>query len=862
MSEKIYPSGLSEAVMLEKDEVLSPAQIPKIYVYTIPEYENREWQDKKGFGVLKVGYTTEANVENRISAQLISTPEQQWKLLLVDIAIGPDGAFKDHRVHSVLEKMGQRRLKDGKGKLTEWFECTIEDVRAALNEIKTGVASNPNRLESFELRPEQQAAIEITASYFKKYSKEVEGQAPHFLWNAKMRFGKTFTTYQLARRMKWTRILVLTFKPAVQDSWKTDLETHVDFAEWQFLGRGDSFDLVDETKPYVWFASFQDVLGKQADGSIKKRLEAMHLTDWDCVILDEYHFGAWREAAKDIYDSEPEELRAVDEFHEGFDEEVLESRLSLNINNYLYLSGTPFRALANGEFSEDQIFSWTYSDEQRAKRSWDKANGKNPYESLPTMAVLTYQLPPDIRRIAQETDHDEFDLNEFFAADQIKEDGKTSFRFKHELHVQKWLNLLRGQHLPFDERQTSSDYVRPPIPFEDKRLLSTLKHTFWFLPSVAACKAMGVLLKEPQNVFFHDYRIVVSAGSKAGIGLDALPPVRDAISRTGVETRSITLSCGKLTTGVTVPEWSGILMLRNLSSPETYFQAAFRVQSPWTIREIDPIEGQTEHVLKPTCYLFDFSPNRALNLISEYAVQLDTDVEGTKEKKVAEFLRYLPVLCYDGYSMQELKADDLLDFVVAGTGSTMLARRWQSYRLIDVSTPTLARLLRHEELVQRLEEFESFRNLAKDLTRTISAEKNLKKLKTKSKPTETDKKTISDDEKALKSFRKRLQENLIKFATRIPVFMYLTDHREETLKDVIEIFEPDLFKRVTNLNVEDFKLLCEIGVFNATTMDSAIFAFRRFEDASLSYAGGGIKNQIFGGFIDSYATRDDVIRQT
>ena len=162
----------------------------------------------------------------------------------------------------------------------------------------------------------------------------------------------------------------------------------------------------------------------------------------------------------------------------------------------------------------------------------------------------------------------------------------------------------------------------------------------------------------------------------------------------------------------------------------------------------------------------------------------------------------------------------------------------------------------------RLEEFESFRNLSKDLTRTISAEKNLKKLKTKSKPTEKDKKTISDDEKALKSFRKRLQENLIKFATRIPVFMYLTDHREETLKDVIEIFEPDLFKRVTNLNVGDFKLLCEIGVFNATTMDSAIFAFRRFEDASLSYAGGGIKNQIFGGFIDSYATRDDVISQT
>lgn len=799
-------------------------------------------------------------MNDRISQGLINTPEPQWELRFVEPAVGEHGAFKDHPVHAVIEEMGRLRISGPEGERTEWFECTVDDVRAAVQTVRSGEPADPKRLLSFGMRPEQAIAVEQTAAYFRRYPKDREGRPPHYLWNAKMRFGKTFTTYQLALEMGWTKVLVLTYKPAVQDSWRTDLRSHADFTDWQFIGKGESFDDIDESKPYIWFASFQDVLGRAADGTIKSRLEAMHLNEWDCVVLDEYHFGSWRDTAKELYDSEPSEKKEEDEVQDRFSEEVLEDKLALDVDNYLYLSGTPFRSLAMGEFSEDQIFSWTYADEQRAKNAWNDADGSNPYAELPTMVVLTYQLPPDLRRVAQETDFDEFDLNEFFAASAIEGVTPKRYAFKHEDDVQKWLNLIRGQHLTYDQRLTAGDRVAPPLPFQDIRLLATLKHTFWFLPSVAACHAMGDLLAQPQNSFFHDYKIVVSAGAQAGIGLEALPPVRRAISRAGLGTHSITLSCMKLTTGITVPEWSGIFMLRNLSSPETYFQAAFRVQSPWTTTEVDPSQGDVTHILKPKCYLFDFAPNRALKLVSDYATQLDPDSTVDKEVKVDEFLRYLPVLCYDGYRMQEMKAGDLLDFVIAGTGSTMLARRWQSARLVDVSNACLERLLENQDLVARLEEFESFRNLSSDITTTINTEKDLKKLKTKDEKEKTkkDKKEIDEKEKELRSFRRRLQENLIKFATRVPVFMYLTDFREATLKDVIVNLEPELFKKVTNLSIKDFQALCDIGVFNATTMDSAIFAFRRFENASLHYAGGGREQEIYGGF-ESYASAEDVV---
>lgn len=251
----------------------------------------------------------------------------------------------------------------------------------------------------------------------------------------------------------------------------------------------------------------------------------------------------------------------------------------------------PFRAIASGEFIEEQIFNWTYSDEQREKEMWGDKPG-NPYASLPKMVLLTYQLPAEITRVAEEGEFDEFDLNSFFEASVPGNDKSRVAEavFKHHDEVQKWLDMLRGQYLPASVNDlkagrptlplSSAKNRKPPLPFLNGDLYSNMNHTLWFLPNVASCFAMSNLLSEFQNTFFHDYRVVVCAGLQAGIGQQALPPVERAMSHPDpLHCKTITLTCGKLTTGVTVRPWTGIFMLRDTSSPETYFQAAFRVQS-------------------------------------------------------------------------------------------------------------------------------------------------------------------------------------------------------------------------------------------------------------------------------------------
>ncbi len=815
---------------------------PKIYAYTTPEFKSK--------GYIKVGYTTRKDVLTRISEQFpTKSPHQNPFIILLDELAVDDNErfFDDHEVHKRLEQKGFKRVNG------EWFACSVADLQAVIYEIKTSKFSSENRVLNFSMRPEQAEAVKVTCEYFTKFAKSKEGKAPHFLWNAKMRFGKTFTTYQLALKMGWKKLIVLTYKPAVQSAWRDDLASHVDFEGWQFVGAGESFDTIDETKPFVWFASFQDILGKTKDGQIKERLEAVHLTDWDCCILDEYHFGSWRESARDLYDGDPTEEKEFKKEDKVLEEDINEEVFPLSVNSFLYLSGTPFRAVSSGEFLEDQIFNWTYSDEQREKISWnEKLSGDNPYKSLPKMTLLTYQMPEDIREVALKGENNEFDLNEFFKAEEFKEDKKKSYKFKYEKEVQKWLSLIRGQHFVANPI-AGSDAVRPPIPFEDVRLVNTLLHTFWFLPSVASCFAMEAFLSKPANSFYHDYKVVVAAGVGAGVGIKALPPVLEAMGNP-LKTKTITLSCGKLTTGVSVSPWSGIFMLRNTSSPETYFQAAFRVQTPWSVKNIDGKSPNKVEIIKPVCYVFDFAPNRALQLIAEYSARLDLKENRSPEKRVEEFLRFLPVLCYDGYSMTELNAGELLDIVASGTASTMLAKRWQSAQLVNVDNATLEKLLLNPKAMEALENIEAFRGLSKDISKVISSEKALNKKK-KEKGTLTPKE--QGEKKENQGFKKLLREKLIKFATRVPIFMYLTDNREETLQDVITELEPELFTKVTGLKVKDFELLAEIGVFNSQVMNSAIFAFKRFEEGSLTYAGGDKLSEYVGGY-DAVVLRSEL----
>jgi hypothetical protein len=592
-----------------------------------------------------------------------------------------------------------------------------------------------------------------------------------------------------------------------------------------------SYEDADKKKPIVCFGSFQDYLGKNTStGGIKTKNEWVHATNWDCVIFDEYHYGAWRENAKELFEAEDKKER---EFGEGegldyYDEEIM----PITTDAYLYLSGTPFRAIASGEFIEEQIFNWTYSDEQGAKQKWEGEN--NPYFCLPRMVLMTYQLPDAIREIAMQGEFDEFDLNVFFSAEGKYENAK----FTYEDEVQKWLDLIRGAFQAATIDNLKLGAKKPPMPFSDVRLLNVLSHTFWFLPSVASCYAMRKLLGKKQNRFYRDYQVIVAAGSAAGIGVDALPPVNDAMDDP-LQTKTITLSCGKLTTGVTVRPWTGIFMLRNSSTPETYFQAAFRVQSPWVMINPDGDAPNREEIIKKECYVFDFAPNRALRQIADYSCRLNVD-ETNPEKKVEEFINFLPVLAYDGSSMKQIDAAGILDIAMSGTSATLLARRWESALLVNVDNDTLKRLMANEQAMNALMSIEGFRKLNQDIETIINkseAVKKTRKEKNDEELTKKKKKELTEEEKEYKSMRKKIQEKLVKFATRIPVFMYLTDYRERCLKDVITQLEPGLFKKVTGLLIKDFELLVSLGVFNSALMNDAVYKFKRYEDSSLSYTG-------------------------
>jgi len=792
---------------------------PSIYAYELLQVPTHQ-------GLLKVGYTTR-DVQERVREQL-QTAGMQYRIVLEEPAMRHDGTvFTDHEVHRMLRINGIHH-EEG-----EWFRCSVQDVQSAIQAVRNGQLRMDNRTFTFAMRPEQKEAVEKTAAYCKSWYQDANNhhKPAHFLWNCKMRFGKTFAAYQLAKKMGWKKVLIMTFKPAVQSAWEEDLLTHVDFKDWQFIKPGGlTYDQADTSKPIVCFGSFQDYLGRNpSTGGIKTKNEWVHATNWDCVIFDEYHYGAWRDSAKDLFEAEEKEA----EYWEGkemdeFDEELL----PITTNHYLYLSGTPFRAISSGEFIEEQIYNWTYSDEQRAKEAWQ--GPQNPYAALPRMVLMTYQLPDSIREIALKGEFNEFDLNEFFRAEGLGEDA----RFRYENEVQKWLDLIRGAFLETTVDNLRMGARKPSFPYSDARLLSLLSHTLWFLPSVASCYAMRNLMKERQNKFYHEFRIVVAAGSAAGIGVAALEPVLKAMDDP-LKTKTITLTCGKLTTGVTVRPWTGIFMLRNASSPETYFQAAFRVQSPWTLKNPDGKSPNEELILKEECYVFDFAPDRALRQIADYACRLDVN-ETNPEKKVEEFISFLPVLAYDGSSMKRIDAAGILDMAMSGTTATLLARRWESALLVNVDDDTLRRLMNNEEAMRALMNIEGFRSLNQDIETIINKSEAVKKLKREANDrilSADERKQLTEEEKEYKSKRKQIQEKLIKFATRIPAFMYLTDYRERTLRDVITQLEPGLFKKVTGLTVKDFELLVSLGVFNSALMNDAVYKFKRYEDASLRYIG-------------------------
>ncbi len=599
-----------------------PAARKLVYAYTVPGRKDERWTRStgqvpvSGRGLIKVGETTKASAAERIKQQLNTAYPGLVgvDVLLEQEAKRADGTwFGDRDVHRALVAAGIARVGG------EWFEATIDEVKAAIVSVKSGTEFQSHRTHDFPMRPEQETAVALTAGRFTAHGPvERDGvkRPSRFLWNAKMRFGKTFTTYQLAREMGWKRVLVLTYKPVVQSAWRDDLLSHVDFDGWEFVDRSTSNDdrgkVADSADPVVWFASFQDLSGKNAEGQVKSHNETIHLTDWDCIVLDEYHFGAWRDGARELYDPSDKKLAESEEPDEWV---TAEDDLGLSSDHILYLSGTPFRAITNGEFSEDEVFNWTYVDEQSSKEVWDDTDGPNPYADLPGMQMFAYEMGSGASAQADDGEFDGFSLSEYFKAyradpeDTSSKVGPGSYVFSDPTRVSEFLEMLRGKL----SEQMKMNLIggtskKAPFPYESPDFADAIQHSVWYLADVGACHAMADMLRA--HPYFSGFVIHVAAGPKAGMGANAKPPVEQAVKRADKENASgsITLSCGKLMTGVTIREWGAILMLRSLKSPETYFQAAFRVQSPWSVRGHD---GSVT-VLKDPVYVFEFDPNRAL----------------------------------------------------------------------------------------------------------------------------------------------------------------------------------------------------------------------------------------------------------
>jgi hypothetical protein len=834
----------------------------RIYVYSAPGYDT-EWTRTNGSttvtwrGRYKVGYTGRPDPRVRIKEQTGTVyPDGDSIIIHLDEpAVRADGTtFDDHAIHRVLDNVGVQRS-------SEVVEATLTEIRAAITAVRSGRPYDPSRTDDFAPRPEQQAAIEQTAAYFTEHADDAH--PPRFLWNAKMRFGKTFATYQLARRMGWRRVLVLTYKPAVRNSWRDDLLSHVDFADWEFSDRDNPSD-PDTTNPVVWFASFQDLLGTTTDGEVKAHNEDLHLIDWDCIVLDEYHFGAWQGAAKEVTSpvtalKNPEraeqltielEAEQADEVTDlakagtprlyaanpdsAIDADIDASQLALASRYYLYLSGTPFRALTEGEFNEDAIFNWTYPDEQHAKKQWsvDKARDpeRNPYRELPEMQMFTYALSEMASAAIDQGADGLFDLSGYFEA---RKEG-AEYHFTDPDRVREFLNMLRGR-LTQSATEKLLNNFKPPFPYSDNRFTEAVEHSVWFVPTVASAHAMKAALEA--DPFFRDFLIHVAAGNAAKMGAEAKKPVDAMLAKAAkLGKQTITLSVGKLMTGVTVPQWGSILILRSLKSPESYFQAAFRVQSPWTVRNGDG----SRTVRKQTCYVFDFDPNRALSLIYQYGTKLAGGSTKTAPADViGELIEFLPIFAFDGGRMDRVDVNAVMDWGTAGAGAAMLAKRWGSPRLIDLSEAVLTRLLGDTDLIERLEQMEDFRSLREDANKIIA---NSQKVRAGKKPKGE---PVDDEEDAeVKAARKAkreqvqtLRSKLLKFVQAVPVFMYLTDYREEALVDVIESLDTQLFERVTGLTLDDFHKLSEVGVFHPAHMNEAIWQFRLFERSSLNYLG-------------------------
>lgn len=611
---------------------------PTIYAYTTPNDVS-----KKGW--VKIGYT-DRDAGTRIKEQTRTSDTKVELLWSHDARFGGGQYFGDTDFHWYLTQCGIERGRfSHSGRPSEWFyfgegkENQAEELYKKFVFKDNSPIQSPAQGTQYLLREEQADAVKRTLAYMRS------GKEPaDFLWNAKPRFGKTLTTYDFIRKGNFTHVLIVTNRPAIANSWYDDF---VKFIKWQephmfFISETDALkgsgalsrkeyvetilnaDHVDRSDlKQIAFVSLQDLKGAIAFGGGLEKLEWVAGTKWDLLV--------------------------VDEAHEGVDTAKTDWAFSRIIRKFtLHMSGTPFKAIAGSKFREEQIYNWSYADEQEKKRNWDYDQGSNPYEPLPQLNMFTYRLSAMIEeRLLEgqtigETNYDfAFDLNEFFSV----EEGQTTF--KHEKDVKKWL-----------ERLTKNE----KYPFSTPALRKELKHTFWLLDRVASAKALAKLLSD--DAAFMHHKIIIAAGDGRDLTEEAedfvaneksFDKVRKAIAENEY---TITISVGQLTTGVTIPQWTAVMMLSNISSPALYMQAAFRAQNPYHF------EKNGKYYKKENAYIFDFAPDRTLVMFDDFANKLVGDGSVNDQDRpanVKRLLNFFPVIGEDEHGvMAPLDATQVL----------------------------------------------------------------------------------------------------------------------------------------------------------------------------------------------------------
>ena len=592
--------------------------IPQLYAYTTPEIARHD-------GWTKIGYT-EQDVATRINQQT-HTADILWNLEWHGNAVyeGTNEQFQDKEFHSYLRKCGYEQEA---GKNNEWFHITGKESKVKFYEFReTRGAGLDDVVIPYTLRNEQQLAVDMTVKYAQTH--------PHgeFLWNAKPRFGKTLSTYDLVQKLGAKTVLIVTNRPAIANSWFDDYKKFVGQENGYLfvsevdalkdrpgvLSREDLMKILTLDTKYIEFVSLQDMKGSIHFGGHYNKLGEVAKQPWDMLVIDEAHEGV------DTYKTDV----AFDQINRKFT---------------LHLSGTPFKALANNKFSEDAIYNWTYADEQEAKRDW-QGEGDNPYGTLPKLNLFTYQMSEIVRddlkqgiEINGETVEYAFDLNEFFATN-------NNGQFVHSSSVDKFLDALTTQE---------------KFPFSTEELRGKLKHTFWLLNRVESARVLARKLQE--HPVFKDYEIILAAGDGKIDDDDenkkSFDKVKEAIA---THDKTITLSVGQLTTGVTIPEWTAVLMLSNVKSPALYMQAAFRAQNPCLFKTANGFER------KENSYVFDFDPARTLTIFEEFANDLSSNTAAgrgsvdDRKENIRTLLNFFPVIGEDeNGEMVELDAEKVL----------------------------------------------------------------------------------------------------------------------------------------------------------------------------------------------------------